>query len=133
MKRQRELPSTDFSKDRIVRLILFKDGHLMTQDQPQRSLSAETQSYEKNKFILRLPCEYHAHLTQISRQNRRSMNSEITFLLEQHLSELLSRGLKSTVEGLGLNPVLPKLAHKVVEKFQTLSLEKKKALLALLG
>jgi hypothetical protein len=105
----------------------------MTQDQAQNSPLPEAQSYEKNKFILRLPCEYHAHLTQISRQNRRSMNSEITFLLEQHLSDLLSRGLQSTVDGLGLNPILPKPAHKVVEKFQTLSLEKKKALLALLG
>lgn len=92
-----------------------------------------TQALGKNKFILRLPCEYHAHLTQISRLNRRSMNSEITLLLEQHLAELLARELQSTVQNLGLHPVLPKPAHKVVEKFQALSLEKKKALLALLG
>lgn len=92
-----------------------------------------TQVLEKNKFILRLPCEYHAHLTKISRLNRRSMNSEITLLLEQHLTELLARGVQSDVQSLGLQPALPKPAHKVIEKFQTLSLEKKKALLALLG
>lgn len=90
-------------------------------------------SHEKNKFILRLPCEYHAHLTEISRLNRRSMNSEITLLLEHHLSELQARDLQSTVETLDLHPVLPKPANKVIEKFQALSLEKKKALLALLG
>ncbi len=88
---------------------------------------------EKNKFILRLPCEYHAHLTEISRLNRRSMNSEITLLLEQHVTEAIARGLKSTADTFGLKPSLPKPAHKVIEKFQALSLEKKKALLALLG
>lgn len=90
-------------------------------------------SGEKNKFILRLPCEYHAHLTEISRLNRRSMNSEITLLLEQHVSELIARGLQSTADTFGLTPALPRPAHKVIEKFQALSLEKKKALLALLG
>lgn len=92
-----------------------------------------TGALEKNKFILRLPFEYHAHLTQISRLNRRSMNSEITLLLEQHLTELLAQGMQSDVPSLGLQPALPKPADKVVEKFQALSLEKKKALLALLG
>ena len=105
----------------------------MSQETPSKLSSAEAHTLEKNKFILRLPCEYHAQLTEISRLNRRSMNSEITLLLEQHLAELLARGMQSPVEGLGLNPALPKPAHKVVEKFQALSLEKKKALLALLG
>jgi hypothetical protein len=105
----------------------------MSQELQHKPLPQGTQTLEKNKFILRLPCEYHAHLTEISRLNRRSMNSEITLLLEQHLTDLLTRGLQSTVESLGLHPVLPKPAHKVAEKFQVLSLEKKKALLALLG
>ena len=105
----------------------------MSQELQHKPSLSETQTLEKNKFILRLPCEYHAHLTEISRLNRRSMNSEITLLLEQHLTELLARGMQSNVESLNLNPVLPQPAHKVVEKFQALSLEKKKALLALLG
>lgn len=105
----------------------------MAQDTQHNSSPSETQALEKNKFILRLPCEYHAHLTEISRLNHRSMNSEITLLLEQHLTELVARGMQSDVETLGLEPALPKPAHKVVEKFQALSLEKKKALLALLG
>lgn len=105
----------------------------MSQELQPKPALAGTQAHEKNKFILRLPCEYHAQLTEISRLNRRSMNSEITLLLEQHLTELLARGMQSTVESLNLNPVLPQPAHKVVEKFQSLSLEKKKALLALLG
>ena len=105
----------------------------MSQELQHKPALADTQAHEKNKFILRLPCEYHAHLTEISRLNRRSMNSEITLLLEQHLTELLARGMQSNVESLNLNPVLPKPANKVVEKFQSLSLEKKKALLALLA
>ena len=105
----------------------------MSQELQHKLSPAANRTLEKNKFILRLPCEYHAHLTQISRLNRRSMNSEITLLLEQHLTELLARDMQSTVESLGLHPSLPKPAHKVVEKFQALSLEKKKALLALLG
>ena len=105
----------------------------MSQEMQHKPSLTGLQAHEKNKFILRLPCDYHAQLTEISRLNRRSMNSEITLLLEQHLSELLARGLQSSVETLGLHPVLPKPANKVVEKFQALSLEKKKALLALLG
>lgn len=105
----------------------------MTQELQHKSSPTAIQALERNKFVLRLPCEYHAHLTEISRLNHRSMNSEITLLLEQHLTEFLSRGLQSTVESLGLHPALPKPAHKVAEKFQALSLEKKKALLALLG
>jgi len=105
----------------------------MPHDLENSSALSESLALEKNKFILRLPCEYHTHLTEISRLNRRSMNSEITHLLEQHLTELLARGMQSTVASLGLNPVLPEPAHRVIEKFQALSLEKKKALIALLG
>lgn len=91
------------------------------------------QASEVNKFILRLPCEYHAHLTEISRLNRRSMNSEITLLVERHLSDIMARGLQSSVDSLRLNPATPQAADKLIEKLQELSLEKKKALLALLG
>lgn len=93
----------------------------------------ELQASEMNKFILRLPCEYHAHLTEISRLNRRSMNSEITLLVERHLTDIMARGLQSPVESLGLPPAMPQPAGKLIEKLQALSLEKKKALLALLG
>lgn len=92
-----------------------------------------TPASEMNKFILRLPCEYHTHLTEISRLNRRSMNSEITLLVERHLSDIMARGLQSSVDSLRLNPAAPQAADKLIEKLQDLSLEKKKALLALLG
>lgn len=91
------------------------------------------QPSEMNKFILRLPFAYHAQLTEISRLNRRSMNSEITLLVERHLSEIQARELQSAVATLGLSPALARPASEVIERFQTLSLEKKKALLALLG
>lgn len=105
----------------------------MSQSQGSSDTRPRPPSAAKEKFILRLPGHYHAHLTQISRRNRRSMNSEITLLLEQHVEQSAAGGFQSTVDTLGLKPALPKPAHKVVEKFQALSLEKKKALLALLG
>src|SRR5690606_42042699 len=57
-------------------------------------------SKQEDRFVLRLPREYHEQLAVISRRNRRSMNAEITLLLEQfvaekrseeHTSELQSR------------------------------------------
>ncbi len=84
------------------------------------------------KFVLRLPKGYHEQLAAISRKNRRSMNSEITLLLEQFVA---TDGIHSGAERIGLSPSEVKLdesALRLIQKFQELSLEKKKALLDLL-
>lgn len=89
-------------------------------------------SQKDYKFVLRLPKGYHEQLAAISRKNRRSMNSEITLLLEQFVA---SDGAASGAERIGLAPSDAKLdesALRLIQKFQDLSLEKKKALLDLL-
>ncbi|MDP1932259.1 MAG: Arc family DNA-binding protein [Gammaproteobacteria bacterium] len=89
-------------------------------------------SQQDYKFVLRLPKGYHEQLAAISRKNRRSMNSEITLLLEQFVAK---DGAQSDVERIGMAPSEVKLdesALKLIQKFQELSLEKKKALLDLL-
>lgn len=85
----------------------------------------------EDKFVLRLPKEYHEQLAAISRRNRRSMNSEITLLLEQFVA---SEGAV-VADRVGLSPAQSTLdasAMKLIEKFQNLSLEKQQALLDLL-
>lgn len=86
----------------------------------------------EDKFVLRLPREYHEQLAAISRRNRRSMNSEITLLLEQFVA---AEGAGAAADRIGMSPsesTLDASAMKLIEKFQNLSLEKKQALLDLL-
>src|SRR5690606_1402560 len=90
-------------------------------------------SKQEDRFVLRLPREYHEQLAVISRRNRRSMNAEITLLLEQFVAE---KAL-SAPDRIGLDPeacsgALDESAMKVIEKFKRCSLEKQKALLDLL-
>lgn len=88
---------------------------------------------QEDRFVLRLPREYHEQLAVISRRNRRSMNAEITLLLEQFVEE---KTVQASAERIGLDPsaegVLDESAMKVIEKFKRFSLEKQKALLDLL-
>ncbi len=88
---------------------------------------------QEYKFVLRLPHGYHEQLAAISRRNRRSMNSEITLLLEQFVAR---NGAQPTADRIGLAPMdssLNEAALRLIEKFQQLSTEKKKALLDLLA
>ena len=85
-----------------------------------------------DKFVVRLPVNLSKKLLQISRRHRRSMNSEITLLLEQFVAR---DGAPIGAERIGLAPVVGDLnnaALRLIEKFQQLSMEKKKALLDLL-
>lgn len=88
---------------------------------------------QEDRFVLRLPREYHEQLAVISRRNRRSMNAEITLLLEQFVEE---RAMASA-DRIGIDPnahdgAVDDAAMKVIEKFKRFSLEKQKALLDLL-
>jgi len=90
-------------------------------------------SKQEDRFVLRLPREYHEQLAVVSRRNRRSMNAEITLLLEQFVEEKTL----TAPDRVGLDPdtchgALDESAMKVIEKFKRFSLEKQKALLDLL-
>ena len=94
-----------------------------------KSSSSESQ----DRFVLRLPKDCYEQLAVISRRNRRSMNAEITLLLENFVA---ADDLNESAGRIGLSPddvQLDAAAMAIVEKFQTLSVEKQKALLALLG
>jgi hypothetical protein len=80
------------------------------------------------RFVLRLPSFQHAHLSKIAQRNRRSMNAEIHRLLERHISTHGTAGTGAP------HTLLPENTHhrELASKFIPLSLEKKRALLALL-
>jgi len=96
-------------------------------------LSPSTNSKPQDRFVLRLPKECHEQLALISRRNRRSMNAEITLLLEKYVE---ADGFNESAGNLGLSPEdirLDPAAMVLIEKFQVLSIGKQKALLELLG
>ena len=104
----------------------------MSKNQQADQNALATSDKQEYKFVLRLPSGYHAQIAAISRRNRRSMNSEITLLLEQFVAR---DGAPIGAERIGLAPVVGDLndaALRLIEKFQQLSMEKKKALLDLL-
>lgn len=104
----------------------------MARNNQSQSVREDDTSQLDYKFVLRLPKGYHEQLAAISRKNRRSMNSEITLLLEQFVA---TDGAGSGADRIGLAPAEVKLdesALRLIQKFQELSLEKKKALLDLL-
>jgi hypothetical protein len=90
------------------------------------------------KFVVRLPKGLRKKIKHLSEQNRRSMNSEIIMVLEQHIQQHLSDiepGLSDDIaaamtatETTG-NPS----ADALTKRLQNLPDEKKQALLELLG
>lgn len=110
--------------------------HTMARSNFAQSARENETSQQDYKFVLRLPKGYHEQLAAISRRNRRSMNSEITLLLEQFVaSGGVDSSVDSSVDRIGLAPSDVKLdesALRLIQKFQELSAEKKKALLDLL-
>lgn len=104
----------------------------MSRNQQTDQNVPSTSDKQDYKFVLRLPHGYHEQLVAISRRNRRSMNSEITLLLEQFVAR---DGAPIAADRIGLAPVdgdLNDVALRLIQKFQQLSSEKKKALLDLL-
>lgn len=96
-------------------------------------LKSSSSSTSQDRFVLRLPKDCYEQLALIARRNRRSMNAEITLLLENFVA---ADGFNESVSRIGLSPddvELDGAAMAIIEKFQTLSIEKQKALLALLG
>lgn len=87
----------------------------------------------QDRFVLRLPKECHKQLVVISRRNRRSMNAEITLLLEKYVE---ADGINESMNGFALESddhPLDSAAMALIDKFKDLSIEKQKALLELLG
>src|SRR5688500_16605374 len=84
------------------------------------------------KFVIRLPAGLREQIRQISEANRRSMNSEIITIIEEHLGSLRLNEMLAAKpdENAGLVPV--KRQGDLQAKLQALPADKKEALLKLL-
>jgi len=100
------------------------------------SRASRTSAKQSDRSVLRMPREYHEQLAFISRRNHRSMNAQITLLLERFVN-VEEQAMMTASDRVGLDPhardaVLDESALKVVEKFKRFCVEKQKALLDLL-
>lgn len=90
------------------------------------------------KFVVRLPKGLRKKIKHLSEQNRRSMNSEIIMVLEQHIEQNLGDLAHDLTDD--INAALADAssesesqADELAMKLQNLPDEKKQALLELLG
>lgn len=85
------------------------------------------------KFVIRLPLGLRDQIRQLSEHNRRSMNSEIIMVLENHIrQQLVQQMTAANSDGnyqVGARPAEPDLGRVL----ESLPHEKKAALLELLG
>jgi len=85
------------------------------------------------KFVIRLPNGLRDQIRSLSEQNRRSMNSEIIMVLENHIrQQLVQQMTAANSDGnyqVGARPAEPDLGRVL----ESLPHEKKAALLELLG
>ena len=77
------------------------------------------------KFVIRLPAGYRKKIAEISKRNRRSMNSEIVLLLEKYLSEHFP------IQQPG-DEFVDHVTTKLVSRFQDLPAHLQEALLELM-
>lgn len=106
----------------------MNDMSAETADEKLSSLAQSPALVEK--FVIRLPHGLRMKIKQLSEQNRRSMNAEIIMVLEKHIQQSLMNSLNLTEEELQDMELTDK---QLSEKLEALPLEKKEALLELLG
>jgi len=90
------------------------------------------------KFVIRLPKGLRKKIKHLSEHNRRSMNSEIIMVLEQHIQQHLSdlgEGLTDDIAAAMASADTSdnSAADELTKRLQNLPDEKKQALLDLLG
>jgi len=92
------------------------------------------------KFVIRLPKGPRKKIKYLSEHNRRSMNSEIIMVLEQHIQQHLSDSeqdltddIAAVIADAGTDASGDSPADELTKRLQNLPEEKKQALLELLG
>jgi len=93
------------------------------------------------KFVIRLPNGLRDRIRSLSEQNRRSMNSEIIMVLENHIRQTFMDQMIEANPDDGFVPGnrdhhvanLRDMQTELARRLENLSLEKKEALLELLG
>lgn len=104
-----------------------------------QAAEADSQEHEARgpsvveKFVIRLPMGLRDQIRQLSENNRRSMNSEIIMVLENHIRQKLVQQM-SAVHGEGNFQVgLRQTEDELGRMLENLPSEKKAALIELLG
>jgi hypothetical protein len=86
------------------------------------------------KFVIRLPNGLRDQIRQLSEQNRRSMNSEIIMVLENHIRHQFMESMAgANLEGGDFIPGQRKTEAELNRMLENLPAQKKEALLNLLG
>lgn len=86
------------------------------------------------KFVIRLPNGLRDQIRQLSEQNRRSMNSEIIMVLENHIRQQVMEHMAETnQDGGDFVPGTRKTEAELNRMLESLPAQKKEALLELLG
>jgi hypothetical protein len=85
------------------------------------------------KFVIRLPNGLRDQIRQLSEQNRRSMNSEILLVLENHIQQQFLDQMAAANPDSNFKPGLRQTEQELTRRLENLAPEKKEALLNLLG
>jgi hypothetical protein len=85
------------------------------------------------KFVIRLPNGLRDQIRQLSEQNRRSMNSEIIMVLENHIRQQVMEHLAEANQDGDFAPGQRKTEAELNRMLESLPAQKKEALLELLG
>lgn len=101
---------------------------------------AQDEAHEDNrlptlveKFVIRLPNGLRDQIRQLSEQNRRSMNSEIIMVLENHIRQQFMAQMADANPDMDFSPGKRRTEAELNRMLETLPPGKKEALLELLG
>jgi hypothetical protein len=85
------------------------------------------------KFVIRLPNGLRDQIRSLSEQNRRSMNSEIIMVLENHIRQKFMEQMSAANPDGNFKPGERNTELELTRRLENLPAEKKEALLELLG
>jgi hypothetical protein len=85
------------------------------------------------KFVIRLPAGLRDQIRKLSEQHRRSMNSEIIMVLENHIRRELQEQLAAANPDGNFQPGVRRTEDELNRMLESMPAEKKEALLELLG
>ncbi|MEY4641199.1 MAG: Arc-like binding domain [Pseudomonadota bacterium] len=111
----------------------FKQAAVSTGIEEQSGEHFKTPSIVE-KFVIRLPNGLRDQIRQLSEQNRRSMNSEIIMVLENHIrQQFMEHMAEANPDGADFVPGTRKTEAELNRMLESLPAQKKEALLELLG
>jgi hypothetical protein len=108
--------------------------HMASENSMQMDASADDRSPALvEKFVIRLPNGLRDQIRSLSEKNRRSMNSEIIMVLENHIRQTIMEQLADANPDSSFKPGERNTEQELTRRLENLPPEKKEALLELLG